>query len=79
MPELLDAAVRLLERAEVLGILPPAGQLVRMGYFAWRRFFGGCPALIRISLFLVAKAVLVGQNDPDRAFLTRIFKSTGAL
>jgi len=52
---------------------------VRMGYFAWRRFFGGCPALIRISLFLVAKAVLVGQNDPDRAFLTRIFKSTGAL
>jgi len=52
---------------------------VRMGYFAWRRFFGGCPALIRINLFLVAKAVLVGQNDPDRAFLTRIFKSTGAL
>jgi len=31
------------------------------------------------SLFLVAKAVLVGQNEPIKAFWTRIFKSTGAL
>ena len=31
VPEFLDAAVRLLELAEVVGILPPAGQPVRIG------------------------------------------------
>jgi len=41
--------------------------------------FGGCPACLRISLFLVAKTVRVGQNEPLKAFWTRIFKSTIAL
>ena len=33
VPEFLDGAVRLLELAEVVGILPPAGQPVRIGQF----------------------------------------------
>ncbi len=33
VPKLLDVAVRLLELAEQVGILPPAGQLVRIGQF----------------------------------------------
>ena len=46
---------------------------VRIRYFAWRRFCGGCPALRRLSPFSGAKTPQTGQNERGGLHFGKIF------